>query len=121
MIVPNSKFVNENIVNWSHVEELTRFSVDVGVAYGSDVKLVEKLLLKSVEQNSAVALHPTPFVRFEDFGESSLDFRLFFWVKDTIQAENVKSDLRFAIDELFRTNAIQIPFPQRDVHIKTKD
>ena len=118
IIVPNSKLVNDNIINWSHMDKKTRFKVNVGVAYGSDVKLVKKLLLECAIKSKDIYEKPVPFVRFLDFGESSLDFQLFFWVKNSFTVENLKSDLRFAINQNFTENNIQIPFPQRDVHIK---
>ncbi len=121
IIIPNSRFTSENVINWSHNEEVTRFSVDVGVAYGSDVRLVEALLLKCAENHSKVVDKPKPFVRFNDFGESSLDFQLFFWTADDFGVENIKSDLRFHIDDQFRKNNVEIPFPQRDLHLKSKN
>ncbi len=120
IIVPNSKLVNDNIINWSHLDKKTRFHVNIGVAYGSDVKLVEKILLSCATSNKDIYNNPEPFVRFLDFGESSLDFQLFFWVKNTFTVENLKSDLRFEINQQFKDHKIEIPFPQRDVHIKDK-
>jgi len=117
MIVPNSKFVNDRIINWSHIDFKTRFCVEVGVAYGSDIKLVSELLKSCALSHNKVANKPVPFVRFNNFGESSLDFQLYFWVKETFLVENIKSDLRFAIDDAFRKNGVTIPFPQRDVHV----
>jgi small-conductance mechanosensitive channel len=98
----------------------TRFHINVGVAYGSDVKLVEKVLLECAKGNHEITEDPAPFVRFIDFGNSSLDFQLFFWTNNTFKVENIKSDFRFSIDKKFRENNIAIPFPQRDVHIKSK-
>jgi len=118
-IIPNSKFITREVVNWSHIQKLTRFYVDVGVAYGSDVRLVEKVLHNCAINHKKVAKKPDPFVRFTDFGDSSLDFQLFFWTDDNFYVENIKSDLRFEIDKKFREHKIQIPFPQRDVHIKS--
>ncbi len=118
MIVPNSNFVNDSIINWSHMERSTRFYVQVGVAYGSDVKLVEKVLLDCAAKHEGVSKTPSPFVRFYDFGDSSLVFQLYFWVERSFFIENIKSDLRFYISDAFRDNKIHIPFPQRDVHIK---
>jgi len=118
MIIPNSKFVNEKIINWSHLDKTTRFHINVGVAYGSDVLKVKKVLLQCAGQNKAITTKPKPFVRFLNFGDSSLDFQLYFWTAQTFEVENLKSDLRFAINEEFINNGIQIPFPQRDVHIK---
>lgn len=119
-IIPNSKFITGDVVNWSHIQKLTRFNVDVGVAYGSDVRLVEKVLHDCAISHKKVAKKPIPFVRFTDFGDSSLDFQLFFWTDDSFFVENIKSDLRFEIDKNFREQKIQIPFPQRDVHIIQK-
>lgn len=119
LIIPNSKFTSDNVVNWSSHDQKTRFSVSVGVAYGSDVRLVEKVLLQCADQIIDVEQIPKPFVRFDDFGDSSLNFRLFFWTQKTFIVENIKSDIRFKIDKLFNENAITIPFPQRDLHIKS--
>ena len=119
LVVPNSKFVNDVIINWSQMDYNTRFSVEVGVAYGSDTKLVTEILLRCAIRNDKISSHPTPFVRFNDFGDSSLDFQLFFWVKEPFMVENTKSLLRYAIDDEFRKNGVQIPFPQRDLHIKS--
>lgn len=117
IIVPNHKLISDNIINWTHMESRTRFSVNVGVAYGSDTILVEKVLLDCANDQSDIAANPAPFVRFIDFGNSSLDFQLFFWTSNTFRVENIKSKLRFKIDQEFRKNDIRIPFPQRDIHI----
>lgn len=119
LVVPNSKFVNDKIINWSHMDYNTRFSVDVGVAYGSDTKLVTKILLDCAAKNSNISSHPKPFVRFNNFGDSALEFQIFFWVRESFWVENTKSEMRYAIDDEFRLNGVQIPFPQRDVHIKS--
>lgn len=118
-IVPNSKLVNDRVINWTHIEDKTRFHVDVGVAYGSDVELVTRVLLQCADAHDSILLEPRPFVRFNDFGNSSLDFQLFFWTNRSFEVENTKSDLRYKIDAAFRKHAIQIPFPQHDVYIKT--
>lgn len=117
MIIPNSQFITKEVINWTHNEDNTRFQIDVGVAYGSDVRLVERVLLACANGNSEISELPKSFVRFNNFGDSSLDFQLFFWSTKTFRIENLKSDLRFLIDEKFRSNNIQIPFPQRDLHI----
>jgi small-conductance mechanosensitive channel len=117
LVVPNSKFVNDKIINWSHIDFKTRFNVEVGVAYGSDTSLVTKILLECARINTKISNTPSPFVRFNNFGESSLDFQIYFWVYDSFYVENIKSELRYAIDDAFRKNGIKIPFPQRDVHM----
>lgn len=121
MIVPNSRFVNENVINWSHSQKHTRFHVEVGVAYGSDVQKVKKILIECGIEHVDILSKPEPFVKFNDFGNSSLDFQLLFWTYKTFEVEKIKSDLRFMIDQKFRENNIRIPFPQRDVHIIPPD
>ena len=120
-IIPNSKFTSERVINWSHTKRKTRFNLSVGVAYGSDVELVRKVLLECAAEHPEVVDIPKPFVRFIDFGNSSLDFQLYFWSVNNFYIENTKSDLRFLIDKKFRENKIQIPFPQRDLHIRTDE
>lgn len=117
LIVPNSKLINDSLINWSHIINITRFEVNVGVAYGSDVELVRKLLLGCALRHESVEKKPAPDVFFDGFGDSSLDFRLLFYTKTTFRVERIKSDLRYAIDKAFRDNKVTIPFPQRDVHL----
>ncbi|MDX8338086.1 mechanosensitive ion channel [Draconibacterium sp. IB214405] len=119
LVVPNSKFVNDKIINWSQMDYNTRFSVNVGVAYGSDTQKVAQLLVDCAKQNKHISNIPKPFARFNNFGDSALEFQIFFWVREPFWVENIKSELRFAIDDAFRQNNVQIPFPQRDVHIKS--
>lgn len=121
VIVPNSYFVNERIINWTHMNFTTRFHVEVGVAYGSDVELIKKVLLDSVSETQEIPKTPAPSVRFEDFGDSALIFKIFFYSTDTYKIEAVKSRLRFLIYKKFAENKITIPFPQRDVHIKNQN
>ncbi|MFH1320047.1 MAG: mechanosensitive ion channel domain-containing protein [Bacteroidota bacterium] len=120
MIMPNSKFTAEKVINWSHNMKYTRFIITVGVAYGSDTELVKNVLLECANENNFVANNPEPRVRFKDFGDSSLDFELLFYSDNMFRIERVKSDIRFMIDKKFRENGIHIPFPQRDVHVFDK-
>lgn len=113
VVVPNSKLVTDNVINWSHFDEKVRFKIVVGVAYGSNTKLVKELLLNAAKEHTSINEIPNPFVRFVDFGSSSLDFELHFFSRRFITIEDVKSDLRFEIDQAFRDNDITIPFPQR--------
>lgn len=121
IIVPNHKFIVENVVNWSHNATTTRFSVGVGVSYSSDPNLVKKILLEcAISHGSINKKKPyEPFVRLIDFGDSSLDFELLFWSSEGFIIENIKSDLRFMILSKFRKNGVEIPFPQRDLNFKT--
>ena len=121
IIVPNRKFVNENVVNWSHQEMLTRFMVTVGVHYKEDENLVRAALLQAMNDTPKVVNYKglTPFVRFKDFGESTLIFEAIFWSKEIFRIENVQSDLRFNIRRRFRENNIEIAFPQLDIHFRS--
>jgi small-conductance mechanosensitive channel len=121
IIVPNHKFIVENVVNWSHNATTTRFTVTVGVSYNSDATLVKKILLEcAISHGSIVDRKPyEAVVRLIDFGGSSLDFELLFWSKEGFSIENIKSDLRFMILSKFRKNGIEIPFPQRDLNLRT--
>lgn len=114
-IVPNSKLVVDSVRNWSHFYPIVRFSITVGVAYGSDTKLVKQLLLEAVAADNHVLDYPSPFVRFNDFGDSALVFDVYFFARELMTIEDIKSDLRFKIDDLFRENHIKIPFPQREI------
>jgi small-conductance mechanosensitive channel len=117
IIIPNHKFISDTIYNFTQNRKITRESVVVGVAYGSDTALVKELLLKSVEKKSKILKSPKPSVFFEDFADSALVFILNFYISESFDAPGIKSDVRFEIDKLFREHNISIPFPQRDVHI----
>jgi small-conductance mechanosensitive channel len=116
MIVPNSKLVSENVINWTTMDDLTRFNVGVGVAYGSDTSLVREILGNVAKAHAAVDQNMPVKVQFRDFGDSSLDFQVFFWARNSWEIEFVKSEIRFEIDRQFRAKNVRIPFPQRDVH-----
>ena len=115
VLVPNSKLISENIINYSHQDEKTRYLITVGVAYGSDTSLVRDLLMQAAKEHPDVLDHPKPLVRFTDFGDSSLNFELHFWTLKNFTIDNLKSDLRFIVDRIFREQNISIPFPQQDV------
>jgi small-conductance mechanosensitive channel len=116
MVIPNHKFMRDTVYNFTQNHRTTREAVRVGVAYGSDVKLVTRLLLQAVEEQQGVLKQPKPFVLFEDFGESALLFSVHFHIHDVFSDPKLKSLIRYRIDELFRENKVTIPFPQRDVH-----
>lgn len=116
LIVPNSHLVSDNVINWTEGDDLTRFAVEVGVAYGSDTSLVEHLLREVAEAHQSVSKERPVRVQFTNFGDSALEFRLLFWAENTWEIEFVRSQLRFQIDQKFRENNVRIPFPQRDVH-----
>lgn len=119
ILVPNSTFLEHNVTNWTHSDRRVRFTVSVGVAYGSPVRDVDRLLQKAVQDHGKVLDEPSPIVLFEEFGDNALLFTVYFWVVvvNYMQAQIVASDLRFRIDHLFREAGITIAFPQRDVHL----
>lgn len=119
LIVPNSKIISNNLINWSHNNESVRFSVKVGVSYRADVEVVRKCLLSCLDGYSEVLTKPAPAVRFIDFGESSLDFELLFYSVNRFRIEEVKSEVRFRIWHKLKESGVEIPFPQRDLHIKS--
>ncbi|MFK7947714.1 MAG: mechanosensitive ion channel family protein [Saprospiraceae bacterium] len=118
LIVPNSHLVMDGLENWNHSDQKARFFVTVGVAYGSDTQLIKKILLDIAAKQSKIIDYPEPFVRFVDFGSSSLDFQLHFWTFDVFVVPDIQSDLRFEIDKAFREHQVEIPFPQRDLWVR---
>lgn len=121
IIMPNSKFITEKVVNWTHRENTARISVKVGIAYSSDIELVQKLLIEIAKKEPMVLKNPEPFVSFNEFGDSSLNFELFVWINKPTSHRIIKSNLNFAIYQTFKNNNVEIPFPQRDIHIKTNN
>lgn len=120
IIVPNSKFVTENVVNWNYTDPTVRFKVPVSVAYGTDVRLVERLLLEVGRENPEVLDEPEPGVRFLEFGDNGLNFELRAWNRSlTHRKGRLISALNFAIHEKFKEHGIEIPYPQRDLHIRS--
>ncbi|WP_245949316.1 mechanosensitive ion channel family protein [Lutibacter citreus] len=120
LIIPNHKFLTNILFNWTQNGKQTTESIDIGVAYGSDVEKVKQLLIEVANEHPKILKSKKPNVLFMDFGDSSLNFRLLFTINDSFSHLFIKSDLRFKIDEKFRLNEIQIPFPQRDVHLFQK-
>ncbi|MGF1560153.1 MAG: mechanosensitive ion channel family protein, partial [Flavobacteriaceae bacterium] len=117
IVVPNHKFLTDSIYNYTQNHRTTRESVKVGVAYGSDINLVTRLLLEVVARQKGVLQSPKPFVLFEDFADSALLFSINFYITDSFGVPKIKSAIRYAIDTKFRDNNVTIPFPQRDIHI----
>ncbi len=121
VIVPNSRMVGDTVTNWSQFERKARFQIKVGVAYGSDTAKVKSILEKAAAGHQRIMEQPKPFARFVDFGNSSLDFELYFWSRDFLRIEDVRSDLRFTIDQEFRRHGVEIPFPQRDLWLRNPE
>ncbi|MDA0196789.1 MAG: mechanosensitive ion channel [Bacteroidetes bacterium] len=121
VIVPNSEFISGTVINWSHNDRNIRFNVPVGVSYKEDPEVIKKILLDVANENENVLKTPGPDVLFEEFGDSSLNFTLQVWTqKYSDKPRRLISELNFAIFEKFKAKGIEIPFPQRDLHIKTQ-
>jgi len=117
IIIPNHKFISELVYNYTQNHRTTRETVKIGVAYGSNVALVTKLLEEAVHSQKGILKSPKPFVLFEDFGDSALLFSVNFFINDSFSDPRIKSAVRYKLDDSFRANQITIPFPQRDVHL----
>ena len=118
LIVPNARFLTETVTNYTRSESKVRVHIPVGVSYQSDPRQVEKVLLEAA-QNPLVLNSPAPSVFFTGFDESSLNFELLVWTDDAFEIPRLTSDLRFQIWETLQANHIEIPFPQRDVHVRS--
>lgn len=117
LIIPNHLYLTNSLYNWTQNGSETRESIEVGIAYGSDTELVKEILIDIALSHPKVFHHPAPMVLFTDFADSALMFKLIFTLNDSFVSSIPKSDMRFEIDKKFRENGIQIPFPQRDIHI----
>jgi small-conductance mechanosensitive channel len=119
IIVPNSELIASRVTNRSAPADSARIHVRVGVAYGTDVRLVRDALLEVAAHDHRILTTPAPHVFFRDFGESALEFGLAVWIDNPPLEWIIASDLRFAIEATFRRHKIQIPFPQRDLHLRS--
>ncbi len=120
IIVPNSDFITERVTNWSHGSRLVRLRVPVGVSYAADPDVVRRLLTDVAERHAGVLKEPKPDVIFLEFGDSSLNFELRVWTRDfTDKPILLRSQLNFDIWQQFKSGGIEIPFPQRDLHIRS--
>jgi small-conductance mechanosensitive channel len=120
IVVPNSEFIVKPVINWTATDRQVRFALSLGVSYGSDPAEVREVLLRVARDNREVLPEPPPDVLFTGFGDSSLNFDLRFWTIARVQTPRIlKSDLYFAIFQAFQERGIEIPFPQRDLHLRT--
>ena len=119
IVLPNSKVAGEAVVNLTQGDSAMRIRVNVGVAYGSDVDLVMRLLSEAMAEQPEVCSNPQPEVFFQEFADSSLNFSVMGWLNDPWDRMGIQSRVRTAIDAKFRTHGVTIPFPQRDLHIVT--
>ena len=119
MIVPNADFISNTVTNWSHGDPKVRIRVPVGVAYGSDLKLLQQLLLEAAGEHPKALRDPSPVVLFTEFGDSSLNFELGVWTQEmTATPVHFTSEMNFIIEQKLRENDIEIPVPPRDLHVR---
>lgn len=121
IIIPNAQITNNKVVNWSHQSKQTRFKINVGVAYGSDLDLVVKVLKESAFAHAQVSNKSLIGVRLLDFSGSSLNFQVLFYTENIFEIEKIKSEIRFIINKKFIENHIAIPLPQMDVHLRPNE
>ncbi|NES71936.1 MAG: mechanosensitive ion channel, partial [Okeania sp. SIO2D1] len=121
LIVPNSRFLENEVLNWSHNNPVSRVKVPIGVAYGSEIKLVRKAILEVAKSHPEVLLNPSPQLWFQEFGDSSLNFDLLVWIREPQKKHKLKSELNYRIEVSLRKYGIEIPFPQRDLHLKSPE
>lgn len=119
VIVPNSDFISSNVVNWSYSDKKVRIVLEVGVSYSSDLDTVIRALREVAEENEEILKKPEPEVMLMNFGDSSWDMQVRAWIKEPKRHRNVRSDLNCAIVQKFRQNGVEIPFPQRDLHVRS--
>ena len=119
MIVPNTKFIDSPVTNWTYGDPRVRFRIPVGVAYGSDINKVREALLSAASENQNTLKDPAPSVFLEKFGDNSIDFELVVWSSEmSYRPRRYRSDLNFAMEQKLREAGIEIAFPQRDIHIR---
>ena len=122
IIVPNSEFINNSVTNWTANDPNVRIHVPVGVGYNSDPQVVKRLLLEAAADHADVLKEPAPLVLFTDYGDNSIDFTLLVWTESRAHAPAMlKSDLYFTLFERFGKAGIELPFPQRDLHLRSSD
>ena len=119
VIVPNSRLLDTEVVNWSHHNSASRLVLPVRVAYGSNMNIVCSALLEAAKYNSDVLKKPAPKVWFKGYGEDFLDFQLLVWISKPRRQFQIKSDLYFQIDENLRLHDILVPLPQRSLHVRS--
>jgi len=120
VIVPNSDFINNRVINWSHNNKEVRLNFPVGISYNEDPEKIRKLLTEVVNENNGVLSSPEPYIRFEGFGDSSLNFDVLVWTSEYIDRPKIlRSELYYEIFAKFKEHNIEIPFPQQDIHLKS--
>jgi small-conductance mechanosensitive channel len=120
VVIPNGLLISNEVINWTLSDKKRRIEVNVGVAYGSDVKKVTKLLYQVIKEHEEAINFPPPMILFDEFADSSLNFRILFWTDNYSEWLRIRSDILFAVNDILEKENIVIPFPQRDVHMYPK-
>lgn len=119
-LIPNEDFITKEVINWSYSDELVRVEAKVGVSYNSDLRLVQELMMQAIEEKERILTDPAPNVLLIEFGDSSVNFELRFWISDPRNGiQNIRSQVLLSIWDSFKENNVEIPFPQRDYHLKS--
>jgi small-conductance mechanosensitive channel len=119
IIVPNSELITNNVVNWSHEDPRIRLSIPVGVSYDSDEDVVISSLMEVASEHADVLATPVPTVRLNSFGDSSWDMELLVWLGGPERWRDIRSELNIEVVRTFRAHGVEIPFPQRDLHLRS--
>jgi len=120
IIVPNSEFISSTVINWSHTDRMVRYSIPIGVSYGSDPEIVREILLEAAEEHTGVLKRPEPQVLLDEFADSALIFKLRIWTNTFTERPLIlRSELNYMIFKKLQERGVEIPFPQRDVHIRS--
>ena len=120
VVIPNGLLISNEVINWTLSDKKRRIEVNVGVAYGSDVKKVSKLFYQVLKEHEETIDFPPPMIIFDEFADSSLNFRILFWTDNYSEWLRIRSDILFAVNDILEKENIVIPFPQRDVHMHPK-
>jgi len=121
IIVPNADLISQKVTNWTFSSKIVRVNLQVGVAYGSPLEKVIGVLIRAAREHPDVSSYPEPDTVFEEFGNSSINFKLRFWVHSIDDRVRIRSEVAVIVDRLFRELGIEIPFPQRDLHLRSID
>lgn len=117
IILPNTELTKNHLINWTHTDELARFDIKIGIGYEADVELAMQIMENAAQRDPKVSIDEKPFCRLEDFGDSAVIVAVYFWTSDIFTVENTKSRIRQEIFKWFKSGGIEIPYPQRVMHI----
>jgi small-conductance mechanosensitive channel len=116
IIVPNSELTGNRIINWTYKKEISRFKVELGVSYSTNVDEIMKIMVETAAKNPLVLRTPVPFARLEEYADSSVNYAVYFWSAEVFRIEQIKSEIRVSLFKKLAENKIEIPFPQRVIH-----